>query len=254
MRVVAVVPARWGSTRFPGKSLAPILGRPLIVRVAEAVLRVPGLDRVCVATDDGRIAEAVAGLDVSVVITSARHATGTDRVAEAAAAEDDDVILNIQGDEPFVRQETIEGLVSIMKGDAGPEMATVACPLLDPADLANPAVVKVVLDNGGRALYFSRAPIPFRRDGEPDPAQDGYLRHVGIYAYRGEFLKRFVAQPRCGIEALESLEQLRALHMGARIQVFRSGHDNGVGVDTPEDIARAEEFLRRGGDVATGEQ
>ena len=246
MRILGVIPSRWGSTRFPGKSLHPIAGKPLVVRVVEASLRARRLERVIVATDDARIAAAVAGTGAEVAMTRPDHPSGTDRVAEAADPRDDDVIVNIQGDEPLIDPELIDALADKLAGDPGWQMATAACPIDTPRDLEARSVVKVVLDRDDGALYFSRLPIPCRRDGEPDLAGGLYLRHLGIYAYRGGFLRRLVAEPPCALERTESLEQLRALYLGGRIAVLRTAHA-GVGVDTPADVGYVESVLRERG-------
>ena len=248
MRTVGVIPARWGSTRFPGKSLHPICGRPLVVWVAEAVRRAPGLDEVIVATDDARIAAAVRGTGVSVVMTHPDLPSGTDRVAAAAQPADDDIIVNIQGDEPLIDPGLIEALAVRLRTDAAYQMATAACPIRTSRELEARTVVKVVCDADGGALYFSRLPIPCRRDGEPDLQSDLYLRHVGIYAYRGAFLKRLVQEPPCALERTESLEQLRALYIGGRIAVLRTAQ-SGCGVDIPEDVAIVEAEMRKRGIV-----
>lgn len=248
MRTVGVIPARWGSTRFPGKSLHPICGRPLVVWVAEAVRRAPGLDEVIVATDDARIAAAVRDTGVSVVMTHPDLPSGTDRVAAAAQPADDDIIVNIQGDEPLIDPGLIEALAARLRTDAAYQMATAACPIRTSRELEARTVVKVVCDADGGALYFSRLPIPCRRDGEPDLQSDLYLRHVGIYAYRGAFLKRLVQEPPCALERTESLEQLRALYIGGRIAVLRTAHSD-CGVDIPEDVAIVEAEMRKRGIV-----
>ena len=243
MRVIGVIPSRWGSTRFPGKSLHPICGKPLVQWVVEAARRASALDDIMVATDDVRIADAVSGF-VKVAMTRADHPSGTDRVAEAAQPSDDDIVINIQGDEPLIVPALINALAARMKADAGWAMATAACPIRSMRDLEARTVVKVVLARDGGALYFSRLPIPCRRDGEPDLASGLYLRHLGIYAYRGAFLKRLVREPPCLLERTESLEQLRALYLGARIAVIQT-EDLGVGVDTPEDVPAVEAMLRQ---------
>ncbi|MDD4017326.1 MAG: 3-deoxy-manno-octulosonate cytidylyltransferase [Kiritimatiellae bacterium] len=242
MRVIGVIPSRWGSTRFPGKSLYPICGKPLVQWVVEAVKRAKALDEVVVATDDARIADAVRGF-VKVAMTRADHPSGTDRVAEAARPEDGDIVVNIQGDEPLIDPGLVDALVARMRDDPGWAMATAACPVCSARDLEARTVVKVVLARDGGALYFSRLPIPFRRDGEPELASGLYLRHLGIYAYRGEFLKRLVKEPPCLLEKTESLEQLRALYLGGRIAVIQT-RDQGVGVDTPGDVAAVEAILK----------
>jgi 3-deoxy-manno-octulosonate cytidylyltransferase (CMP-KDO synthetase) len=245
MRTIGVIPSRWGSTRFPGKSLHPISGKPLVQWVVEAVKRARSLDEVIVATDDSRIADAVGGL-AKVAMTRPDHPSGTDRVAEAAQASDDDVVINIQGDEPLIDPALIDALAARMRADQGWAMATAACPIRSMRDLEARTVVKVVLARDGGALYFSRLPIPCRRDGEPDLGSGLYLRHLGIYAYRGAFLKRLVAEPPCALEKAESLEQLRALYLGGRIAVIQT-EDQGVGVDTPADVAAVEAILAKRG-------
>ena len=246
MRVIGVIPSRWGSTRFPGKSLHPICGKPLVQWVVEAAQKACLLDEVIVATDDERIAEAVHGF-ARVAMTRPDHPSGTDRVAEAAGAGDEDIVINIQGDEPLINPTLIDALAERMKSDTGWAMATVACPIRSMRDLEARTVVKVVVAQDGGALYFSRLPIPFRRDGAPDLGGGLYLRHIGIYAYRGGFLKRLVAEPPCALEKSESLEQLRALYLGGRIAVIQAD-EPGVGVDTPEDVAIVEKLLKKGTD------
>ena len=243
MSTLGVIPARWGSTRFPGKSLTPLLGHPLIAWVARAAGEARSLDRLVLATDDARIAAAVEGLEIDVVMTRADHASGTDRVAEAAAPGDHDIVVNLQGDEPLVPAEVIDALVETLQREPAVEMATVICPLEDPAELASPSVVKVVADAQDRALYFSRLPIPCRRDGPAELAGGDYWRHIGLYAYRGNFLKRLVREPPCRLEKLEALEQLRALHLGGTIRLVRARFA-GVGVDTPADVPVVEALLR----------
>jgi 3-deoxy-manno-octulosonate cytidylyltransferase (CMP-KDO synthetase) len=244
MRVVGVIPSRWGSTRFPGKSLHPILGKPLVAWVVAAAKRARLLSEVIVATDDPRIAAAVEGTGARAVLTRSDHPSGTDRVAEAARPADDDIIVNIQGDEPMIDPDIIDALAQSLLSNPGWSMATAACPITTARDLAARSVVKVVTDRDGTALYFSRLPIPCTRDGEPDLASGLYLRHIGIYAYRGAFLRRLVQEPPCPLERAESLEQLRAMYIGGRIGVIVTDHA-GVGVDTPEDVGYVEEAMRK---------
>jgi 3-deoxy-manno-octulosonate cytidylyltransferase (CMP-KDO synthetase) len=251
MRVVGAIPARWGSTRFPGKSLYPICGKPLVVWVVEAARRARRLHEVLVATDDARIAAAVAGTGARAVMTRPDHPSGTDRVAEAAAPGDSDIVVNIQGDEPLIDPALIDGLVAVLESDPRWDMATAACPLLTRAELDGRNVVKVVCSRDGGALYFSRLPIPCRRDGEPDLSSGLYRRHIGIYAYRGAFLRRLVREPPCALERAESLEQLRALDLGGRIAVVAAAAA-GVGVDTPEDVGYVEAVMRGSGRPAPG--
>jgi 3-deoxy-manno-octulosonate cytidylyltransferase (CMP-KDO synthetase) len=246
MRTIGVIPSRWGSTRFPGKSLHPICGKPLVQWVVEAAQRARLLDEVIVATDDRRIADAVSGF-ARVAMTRPDHPSGTDRVAEAAQAGDGDIVINIQGDEPLIDPALIDALAARMRDDPGWAMATAACPIRSMRDLEARTVVKVVLARDGGALYFSRLPIPCRRDGDPDLAAGLYLRHLGIYAYRGSFLKRLVGEPPCALEKTESLEQLRALYLGGRIAVIQT-EELGVGVDTPEDVPAVEAILAKRGE------
>ena len=241
MAVIGVIPSRWGSTRFPGKPLTPILGKPLIRWVVEAARRAKRLDRVLVATDDDRIREAV-GDACGVVMTDSDLPSGTDRVAVAAQAGPADIVINIQGDEPLMDPALIDALAERMIR-TGEEMATAVCPIRTPENLMARTVVKVVLRADDSAIYFSRLPIPCRRDGDPDLSSGLYWRHLGIYAYRGDFLARLIATPPCPLEKTESLEQLRALWLGGRIGVIRC-EDEGVGVDTPADVPVVEKLLR----------
>ena len=248
MKTYALIPSRFGSSRFPGKPLAVLAGKPLVAWVVEAVSRAKTPDAVVVATDDERIAEAVRKRGGTAVMTPSDLPSGTDRIACAARAflggdfGDDDILVNVQGDEPLIDPSLVDALVGKLKDDARWSMATAVTPIRSEADLAAKSVVKVVLDRDDGALYFSRATIPCDRDRVPDVAGGLYVRHLGIYAYRGEFLKRYIAEPPCALERTEKLEQLRALWMGAKIAVVRT-EDEGVGVDTPEDAARVEKLL-----------
>lgn len=241
MRVIGVIPSRWGSTRFPGKSLHPICGKPLVVWVVEAAQRASMLDEVVVATDDQRIADALRGV-ARVVMTRRDHPSGTDRAAEAANPADGDIVINIQGDEPLIEPDLIDALAVRLRRGHRWDMVTAAAPIRSRCELDSRTVVKVVLDAQDGALYFSRLPIPSCRDGEPDLTQGLYWRHLGIYGYRGEFLKRLVREPTSALERSESLEQLRALHIGGRIAVVKTAAA-GVGVDVPEDVAKVEAEL-----------
>lgn len=245
-RTVGVIPARYGSTRLPGKSLLPIAGKPLIQHVVERAGLAHRLDALVVATDDERIADAARAAGAEAVMTRPDHPSGTDRVAEAAEGLNAEIVINIQGDEPLISPALIDELAELMQVDAGWDMATAATPLLNDGDLRNPSVVKVVCGEGGRALYFSRSPIPFIRDEGFESAEPLYWWHVGIYAYRMEFLRRLVATPPSVLERAERLEQLRALHIGGRIAVLKT-QERAAGVDTPEDVVRVERLLREGG-------
>lgn len=244
MKTVGIIPSRYGSSRFPGKPLAMLAGKPLVAWVVEAVKKARSLDDVIVATDDIRIKDAVEAHGGKAVMTPSELPSGTDRIACAAGDfADDDILVNIQGDEPLIDPQLIDSLVGRMKVDYKWDMATAVSPIRSASDLAAKNVVKVVLDRDDGALYFSRCPIPCDRDHEPDVASGLYVRHLGIYAYRGGFLKRYVAEPQCELERTEKLEQLRALWMGGKIAVIRT-EDQGVGVDTPEDARRVEEILK----------
>jgi 3-deoxy-manno-octulosonate cytidylyltransferase (CMP-KDO synthetase) len=228
MRAAVIIPARYASTRLPGKPLLRETGKFLIQHVYEQASRARRADAVVVATDDARIAEAVASFGGRAVMTSPDHASGTDRVAEAAAGLDAPVVVNVQGDEPEIDPAVIDGLVDAVEG--GALMATAAVRVASPEAYASPAVVKVVTDADGWALYFSRAPIPAGRDAPPD----GFLKHLGIYAYTRDFLRQVTAMPPSPLEQLEKLEQLRVLEAGHRIKVLPVDHD-AAGIDTPEE-------------------
>lgn len=243
MKTVGIIPSRYGSSRFPGKPLAVLAGKPLVAWVVDAVKKAKSLDDVIVATDDLRIKDAVEAHDGRAVMTPSELPSGTDRIACAAGDfADDDILVNIQGDEPLIDPGLIDNLVARMKSDLKWDMATAVSPIRTACDLAAKTVVKVVLDRDDGALYFSRCPIPCDRDHEPDLAGGLYVRHLGIYAYRGSFLKRYIAEPPCALELTEKLEQLRALWMGGKIAVIRT-EDQGVGVDTPEDAERVAKIL-----------
>lgn len=247
--VVAVIPARYGSTRLPGKSLVPLCGKPLVQWVYERTRQAASLDRVIVATDDERIARAVRGFGGDVVMTRADHASGTDRIAEAVQGLSADVVVNVQGDEPLIDPALVDDVARALGGDPSWDMATAATVLARDEDLLNPAVVKVVWGADHRALYFSRAAIPFVRDarpGAPLAPRGLHWRHIGIYGYRRGFLQKLVAAPPCALEEAEKLEQLRALHLGCRMKVLVTQHA-GLGVDTPDDVPRAEAALRAAG-------
>lgn len=243
-RVVGVIPARWASTRLPGKALAPICGKPLIQWVLERVRQASRLDEVLVATDDERIRSVVAALGGTAVMTRVDHPSGTDRVAEAVAGHEAGIVINIQGDEPLIDPGLINDLAEVMVEAQEWDMATAATPVHAQDELNKPSVVKVVFGGQGQALYFSRSVIPFVRDSAPSGLT--HWRHVGIYAYRRAFLDRLVKSAPCVLEMTEKLEQLRALHLGARMKVVET-REIGLGVDTPEDVALAEAALKRAG-------
>ena len=248
MKTYGISPSRFGSSRFPGKPLAMLAGKPLVAWVVEAVKKAKGLDEVLVATDDERIVAAVKEHGGIAVMTPSELPSGTDRIACAARNhlghdfDDDDILVNIQGDEPLIDPKLIEDLAAKLKDSPKFDMATAVTPIKAAADFAAKTVVKVVLARDDSALYFSRAPIPCDRDHEPDLTSGLFVRHLGIYAYRGGFLKRYITEPPCALEQTEKLEQLRALWMGAKIAVVRTD-DEGVGVDTPEDAVRVAKIL-----------
>jgi len=242
-----VIPARFGSQRLPGKPLAEVSGRPLIVHVLENARKAASAERVIVATDDERIAEAVRSSGCECVMTSPNHATGTDRVAEVARDIQGEIIVNLQGDEPEMDPATIDAVVDLMKNDPDLVMTTAATPINSATDFKSPHVVKVVVDRNGRALYFSRAPIPYW---QPDNefisveqllAGEFVLGHLGIYAYRREALFEMVQLEQSPLEQCESLEQLRALQNGMLIGVAKV-ETVSRGIDVPEDL---EAFRRR---------
>jgi 3-deoxy-manno-octulosonate cytidylyltransferase (CMP-KDO synthetase) len=242
-RVIGVIPSRMTSTRLPGKPLVLIAGQPMIQRVVKQVIQAKSLDAVLVAADDQRILDCVNELgfsNVRAVLTDPEHPSGTDRIAEAIGGEVCDVVINIQGDEPLIDPELIDRLAQVMV-DGDWDMATAATPITADADLQDPGVVKAVFGRDGHALYFSRSPIPFVRD-EGTDASGGHFRHLGIYAYTRDYLLTLVAEPPCKLEQLEKLEQLRALNIGCRMNVMQVD-DVGIGVDTPDDIAKVEAIL-----------
>lgn len=236
MPVVAVIPARYGSTRLPAKALADIDGVPMVVRVWRQVSMAHSIERVIVATDDERIAAPVRAAGGEAMMTSPTHQSGTDRIAEVAGKVHADIYINVQGDQPFTDPRDLDAVAAPMLSDASIDMATLATPIADLEEFRNPAKVKVVCDASGNALYFSRSPIPHGRDIEGVPP--GALRHIGIYAYRRDFLLRFASLAPGTLEQLEKLEQLRALENGYRIRVVASVSPS-LEIDTAEDLARA---------------
>lgn len=253
MAVVAIIPARYGSTRLPGKPLATIGGKPMIQHVYESASRARAVDRVLVATDDLRIEESVRGFGGEVMMTSKNHSSGTDRLAEVARKIKADWFVNIQGDLPFVRSSAISRTVAPLRRDRSIPMGTVSAPIYQHAEWLNPNVVKVVTDAEGFALYFSRAAIPYRRHEirqargrEKDvPGQHVWgRRHIGLYVYQREFLLKFSRLKPATLEQTEGLEQLRALANGHRIYVANV-EEGPVEVDTPEDLKRAERYFKR---------
>lgn len=246
---VVAIPARFDATRLPGKPLRLLAGEPLVLHVARRALQA-GAREVWVAADDVRIADALSGAGVQVAMTARTHASGSDRLAECAAIagwSDDTVVVNLQGDEPFAPAAGIRAVAEVLLA-SGADMSTLAAPVDDVATLFDPNAVKLVRAENGDALYFSRAPLPWPRDAFATdrgrlPEGGHWLRHIGIYGYRTGFLKRFAALPQTPLERVESLEQLRALEHGYRIAVAMTPAPFPPGVDTSEDLARAERQL-----------
>ncbi len=237
MKVFGIIPARYGSTRLPGKALADIGGQPLIQRVYERARRSRAMDRLVVATDDQRIYDRVRSFGGEVMMTSADHPSGTDRVCEAARsleAQDEDLIVNIQGDQPLFEPGMVDEVVTPLREDPSIDMGALVYPIRTPEELANPSVVKVVFDRMGFALYFSRSPMPYIKSATPEPR---YYKHIGPYVYRMKFLVNFTRWERGRLEQWESLEQLRALEHGHRIKVVETRFDSQE-VDTPEDLEK----------------
>ena len=240
-KAVGIIPARWGSTRFPGKPLYLIANKPLLQHVWKRCRKAKNLDSVIIATDDMRIAEAAFDWGADVALTSRRHQSGTDRIAEVVRnARQFAVVINIQGDEPLIDSHLIDRLVEKLRSNRKIDIVTAAHPFVDPAEASSPHQVKVVLDARGRALYFSRAAIPYPRD----PSKIKYLRHQGIYGFRRDALLRFVKWKQGPLERAESLEQLRALENGVNVHVLLTKHGS-PGVDTPADADALEQKLAR---------
>jgi 3-deoxy-manno-octulosonate cytidylyltransferase (CMP-KDO synthetase) len=253
-KVVAIIPARYASTRLPGKPLIEIAGKPMILRVVERARQAATISRVIVATDDQRVFQAVANADEEAVMTSPNHATGTDRLAEVAAKLDAEIIVNVQGDEPLIEPSTIEAAVAPLIADPSIVMSTTCEPIESAEDALKPNVVKVVVDRAGFALYFSRNPIPFPRAAVLEHGSIGaalrarpellktFNKHTGLYAYRRDFLLTYAKLPPTPLEQSEALEQLRALEHGYRIKVVPVAHRS-IGVDTPEDLDLARRLI-----------
>jgi 3-deoxy-manno-octulosonate cytidylyltransferase (CMP-KDO synthetase) len=258
---VAVIPARYDSTRLPGKPLLEIAGKPLVLWVAERALAASTVARVIVATDDQRILKAVEAAGFEALMTSADHASGSDRVAEVARELDAEIIVNVQGDEPLIECETIDRAVRALIGDDEAQMATTCEPIDDPDDVLSRAVVKVIVDDEGRAISFSRNPIPFpnqavQKHGSIEAALRNepallfsFKKHTGLYAYRRDFLLQFTGWPPSASERAESLEQLRALDRGVKIKVVEAAAPS-IGVDTKEDLARVRAMVGRDATIA----
>lgn len=241
MKILCVIPARYASTRLPGKPLKDIAGKPMVCRVYDRASQAKTLSGVLVATDDERILQAVEAHGGRAMMTAKDHPTGTDRLAEVAAAHPDvDLIINVQGDEPLIEPSLIDELGRSFENDDGLQMATVATPIADEAEQKNPNNVKVVMDKNGYALYFSRSLVPYPRNDAGTPV----YKHIGIYAYRRDFLLEYAKMEPTPLERAESLEQLRALENGYKIKCIVT-NTRFVGVDTPEDLAKVIAIYKR---------
>jgi len=243
---IAIIPARYASTRLPGKPLVNLTGKSMIQRVWERTRSAKKISRVIIATDDERIIRAAAAFGAEAVMTRAEHRSGTERVAEVAATtarDDGEIYVNVQGDEPLVEPEAIDTLVEAMESDESVSVGTLMVPIAKPADIMDPNVVKVVLDFDSNALYFSRAPIPWVRDRDA-PVHAQHMKHLGLYAFRRAALLDFATLPLGDLERVEQLEQLRWMENGYKIRVAETSHDS-VSVDVPEDVARVDELIRK---------
>lgn len=241
---VAVIPARYSATRLPGKPLVNLAGKPMIQRVWERVRQAKRISRAIVATDDERIRQAAAGFGAEAVMTRSEHRSGTERVAEVAVnmpGSDDEIFVNVQGDEPLVEPDAIDTLVEAIESEEGISVATLMVPITKPGDIMDPNIVKVVLDFDSNALYFSRAPIPWVRDRDA-PVHAQHMKHLGLYAFRRSALLDFATLPLGDLERIEQLEQLRWMENGYKIRVAETQHDS-VSVDVPEDVVRVEKLL-----------
>jgi len=245
LKAVAIIPSRYGSTRLPGKPLVDICGKPLVRHVYERAQRARRVSEVIVATDDQRVLETVKGFGGKAVLTSSLHRTGTDRVAEVARNMDADIVVNVQGDEPLIEPEMIDQAIEPLIKDPQVPMATLATRIGSSEELSDPNVVKVVVDQKGFALYFSRSQIPFVRNHSSLSFECCFLKHIGLYVYRLAFLRRFASMPQGPLERSEELEQLRALENGFRIAVVVTRF-NSIGVDIPEDLERVRRIFERG--------
>lgn len=244
VKVVIVIPARYASTRFPGKVLAYKTGKFLLQYTWEQACRSKKASQVIIAADDEKIVEACRSFGAQCVMTSEHHQSGTDRIAEAVINIQTDIVINLQADEPEIDPAHIDLLAELLENNPDSQMATLAAPFEHIQDVANPNMVKAIVDKKGRAIYFSRSPIPYDRDAAGIGASTAYLRHIGMYAYRKQFLKTFTSLPQSTLEKIEKLEQLRALENGYSIQVGTVSHV-AEGIDTPEQYAA---FVKRQND------
>lgn len=251
MKITAVIPARYASTRFPGKALADLCGKTMIQHVYERTCKASLVSRVIVATDDQRIADSITKAGGEAVMTSSDHETGTDRLAEVARNLDSDLIVNVQGDEPLIEPAMIDQAIEPFLNDPSIRMGTLKCRIRCLHDFLSPNIVKVVSDVSGNALYFSRSPLPFFRDKWQDLKDESFCsgkllchKHVGLYVYRRDFLLEFASMPPTFLEMSEKLEQLRALENGIRIRVVETEFES-IGVDTPDDLVKAQARFRQ---------
>ncbi|GIO41960.1 3-deoxy-manno-octulosonate cytidylyltransferase [Paenibacillus apis] len=238
MKVIAIIPARYASTRLPGKPLKQIQGIPMIEHVYKNVTRSQLIDEVWVATDDERISLVVSSFGGRCIMTSSEHQTGTDRLAEAIKSLAADLVINVQGDEPLIQGTMLDDLVRPFLENPALEMATFKSKIENDEDVLNPNIVKVITNDSGNAIYFSRSPIPYNRDNR----SVNYYKHIGVYAYKTSFLKKYVNMPQSPLELAESLEQLRALENGTIIRVIETDFEL-ISVDTPEDLQKVSQYL-----------
>lgn len=245
MSYTVIIPARYSSVRFPGKPLVDLAGKPMLQRTFECADN-SAARRVIIATDDERIAALAHKIGAEVCMTSSRHESGSERLAEAVdiyAMGDEQVVVNLQGDEPFMPVECLNQVAGLLESDRNCNMATLCRPLPEKTDIDNPNIVKLVADRYGYAMYFSRAPVPWSRNKAATMTANCF-RHIGLYAYTAGFLRRYVEMPACELESTEALEQLRVLWNGEKIKVGITELDTGIGIDAPEDISRAESYIR----------
>jgi 3-deoxy-manno-octulosonate cytidylyltransferase (CMP-KDO synthetase) len=245
-RVLAVIPARYASTRFPGKMIMPLAGKPLVQHTYERTVKAELVHEAVVATDDEKVADALAPYGTPVMLTNPDHPTGTDRIAEVARQRGESLIVNVQGDEPLIDPETIDNTIRPLLDRPDVVMSTACHRITRREDVQNPNIVKVVCDATGLALYFSRAPIPHIRDAA-DADVHAHWQHIGLYVYRRDFLLRYAEMPQTPLEKLEKLEQLRALENGYRIAVVETAYKS-IGVDVAEDFEHVRQLLEGGGE------
>lgn len=246
MKYSIIIPARFASTRFPGKPLALLGEKPLLQHVYERACESQA-GRVIIATDDGRIEAAAVAMEAEVCMTSPDHDCGTERLAEVVKRyqiADDEIIVNLQGDEPFMPVECIDQVASLLREDTQSGMSTLCHVINSKEEIENPNIVKVIMDQQSYAIYFSRAPVPWDRNSEEHGLRESlYYRHIGLYAYTAGFLRRYIEMQPCGLEKIEALEQLRVLWHGEKIRVGITDYKTGMGIDTPEDLERANDAL-----------